>query len=267
MDASHFYFDCNMEDAVLLPFAHGTACVLSRRCPQRTSANEDAAAVVGLDETAGVLMVADGVGGLAQGEQAARGALEEVTAAISRAMPGESAVRTAILDGIEAANVRIQQQLARGATTLAIVELSSGHARPYHVGDSTILLVGGRGKLKLQTVSHSPVGYGVESGLLDEQEAMFHADRHLVSNFVGSPAMRIEIGPLLRFSVRDTLLIASDGLIDNLHTEEIVTHLRTGKLPEIARRLADHAQQRMAAAGADMPSKPDDVTLILYRPS
>ena len=26
-----------------------------------------------------------------------------------------------------------------------------------------------RGKIKLQTVSHSPVGYAVESGLLDEE--------------------------------------------------------------------------------------------------
>src|SRR5690606_26158083 len=111
---------------------------------------------------------------------------------------------------------RILDLGVRSAATLALAELSSSGIRPYHVGDSMILILGGRGKVKLQTVSHSPVGYGVESGLLNEQEAMFHEDRHLVSNMIGCPEMRIEIGPWHCLAARDTLLIATDGLFDNL---------------------------------------------------
>ena len=80
------------------------------------------------------------------------------------------------------------------------MEISNGSVRPYHVGDSVILLVGQRGKIKLQTVSHSPVGYAVEAGVLDEVEAMHHQDRHVVSNFIGSPEMRIEVGAPLRLA-------------------------------------------------------------------
>ena len=51
-----------------------------------------------------------------------------------------------------------------------------------------------------------------------------------VSNVLGASDMRIEVGSQRRIAPRDTLLIASDGLSDNLHTEEIVALLRTGPL-------------------------------------
>ncbi len=40
---------------------------------------------------------------------------------------------------------------------------------------------------------------------------------HIVSNVVG-----VDVGSALELAARDTLLIASDGLVDNLKTEEIV---------------------------------------------
>ncbi len=49
-----------------------------------------------------------------------------------------------------------------------------------------ILFTGHKGKIKLQTISRSPVGYAVHTGLLDETEAMHHEDRHLASNIIGS---------------------------------------------------------------------------------
>ena len=42
-----------------------------------------------------------------------------------------------------------------------------------------ILTTGQRGRLRMQTVSHSPVGFAIEYGLLDESEAMHHEERHL----------------------------------------------------------------------------------------
>ena len=112
------------------------------------------------------------------------------------------------------------------ASTLAIVEVQDGTARPYHVGDSAILITGQRGRVKVQTVPHSPVGYAVESGMLDAAEAMHHEERHVVSNVVGSDDMRIEIGSALSLSPRDTILLASDGLSDNLLAEEIIDFAR-----------------------------------------
>ena len=99
-----------------------------------------------------------------------------------------------------------------GGTTLAAVEISGVSARPYHIGDSSILITGQKGKLKLNTVAHSPVGFAVEAGLLDVDEALHHAERHLVSNVLGLENMRIELGSPVDLAPRDSLVIASDGL-------------------------------------------------------
>jgi serine/threonine protein phosphatase PrpC len=155
------------------------------------------------------------------------------------------------------------------ATTLAIVELRQRTVRPFHVGDTVILIIGQRGKIKLQTISHSPIGFAVESGLLDEVDAIHHEDRHLVSNVVGTAEMRIEIGSEIKLAARDTLLIASDGLLDNLQVDEIVDRVRVGPLQRAVARLAKDAGQRMRNGDANSihPSKPDDLTIVAFRPT
>ena len=40
----------------------------------------------------------------------------------------------------------------------------------------------------------------VEAGWLDEEEALHHEDRHIVSNMIGAPNMRIEIGSVVRLA-------------------------------------------------------------------
>ena len=42
--------------------------------------------------------------------------------------------------------------------------------------------------------------------------------------------MRIEIGPAVCLSQLDTVVIASDGLFDNLSIQEVVGSMRKGKL-------------------------------------
>ena len=259
------FFDQEMLDAETVNLCGGSAAVITRRSPGKESPNEDAAAILPFAHDSGLLVVADGVGGFSDGDQAARIGIQALEQSLREARGGDGQLRTAVLDGIEAANRRILELGVRSAATLALAEISSTGIRPYHVGDSMILILGGRGKVKLQTVSHSPVSYGVEAGLLNEQEAMFHEDRHLVSNMIGCAAMRIEIGPWHLLAARDTLLIATDGLFHNLHVEEIFPRIGRGPLAAAARRLADDAQSRMLQSDTPHPSKPDDLTLILYR--
>jgi serine/threonine protein phosphatase PrpC len=109
------------------------------------------------------------------------------------------------------------------------------------------------------------VGYAVEAGLLDAQQAIHHEDRHIISNIVGSPAMRIEIGPPSSLAPYDTLLLASDGLLDNLHVEEIVAIARKGSLTSVAATLVERAHARMRSPEQNEPSKPDDLSFIIYR--
>ncbi len=247
-----------------VPLEVGRLVCFSCPCPGRSAVNEDGIALVPIGTEAAVLAVADGVGGHSGGEVAARTALGCLVEALAEASPG--ALRGAILDGLERANERVIALATGAATTLSIVEIYQGTCRPYHVGDSLILLTGGRGRIKHQNIAHSPVGYGVEAGLLDEEGSLHHADRHLVSNFVGSPGMRIEIGAPLRLAPRDTLVLASDGLADNLLVSEIVERVRRGGIDKAGRLLADDALRAMTKPEAGRPSKPDDLTFILFRP-
>jgi serine/threonine protein phosphatase PrpC len=251
--------------------AGGLAAVFSARLPGKTTPNEDAAAVISLDDRSAVIVVADGLGGSASGDQASRLAVEALIRSVEQVSAAGSAsaardqVRTAIIDGFEQANREVQNLGSGAATTLAVVEINDGTVRPYHVGDSAILVTGQRGRVKLQTVCHSPVGYAVEAGLLDELEAMYHEQRHVVSNVIGRPDMRIEIGSPLELAARDTLLVATDGLFDNLHLPEIVERLRKGSLPTAVDELAGHSRQRMQDPVEGQPSKPDDLTLVAFR--
>lgn len=262
---SHTYVEADMDDAEQLGLAGGTCHVYSSRCPGKLTANEDAAAVIAIDERSAVVVLADGMGGASAGHHASRIAVQTLQESVESAASDSTLLRSAILNGIEQANQAIIQLGVGAATTLAVVEIQGDEIRPYHVGDSEILLVGSHGKIKLQTMSHSPVGYAIEAGVLDQTEAMHHEERHFISNSVGSTDMRIEIGSPIKMARRDTLLLSSDGLTDNLHSDEIVSCVRKGPVPAAIRKLANDSRSRMTEPTAGLPSKPDDLTVIVFR--
>ena len=96
---------------------------------------------------------------------------------------------------------------------------------------------------------------------------MHHEERHLVNNLLGGPEMRVEMSAKLRLAARDTLLIGSDGLFDNLHVDELVDLIRKGPLRKVAADLVERTSKRMLDPRDGAPSKQDDLTFILYRPS
>jgi serine/threonine protein phosphatase PrpC len=263
-DQPALFVAAEMDDVEVWALGSGTAVVFSARAPDRKQ-NQDAAVVLRLGDDSALLAVADGVGGERGGARAAELAVTMLAAAV-RQRPADGSLRTAVLDGFEAANRTVREGASSGLTTLAALTVEGRSVRPYHVGDSAVLVFGRRGRLKLQTVSHSPVGFALEAGILDEAEAMQHEDRHVVSNVLGSPDMRIEVGASRRLAQHDTVVVASDGLCDNLHTDEIVELARIGAPADAARSLVKLARGRMQRAHTDRPSKPDDLTLILYRP-
>ena len=251
------------------PEAHelptGSAMVYSAPAPGKGSANEDAAALVSVEPDSSVLIVADGVGGHLAGAEAARIAIESITGSIQDKHANQS-LRGSILDGIEQANRQILAMGKGAATTVVVAEIQQKQLRTYYVGDSLILLTGQRGRLKFQNTSHSPGGYALESGLINEEEAINHEERNLVSNVIGTAEMSIEIGPVLKISPKDTLVLSSDSLPDNLYVDEIIENVRAGKLEQVAARLIGIVDQRMRNPEADHPCHSDDFTFILYRP-
>jgi serine/threonine protein phosphatase PrpC len=257
------------EDLVVpraLRIGSGIAVVYSSKCPDERPKNEDCAAVCSFgDHESGVLAVADGAGGLRGAAQASGIAVELLKSSLNGGPQDASNLRPAILNAFEDANAAVMALGIGAATTLSVVEIQDQLVRPYHVGDSDIMVVGQRGKVKAHAVPHSPVGYAVEAGVLNERDALHHEDRHLVSNLIGSPDMHIQVGAPVRLSKYDTVLVASDGLADNLHQSEIVDLIRKGPLEIAANSLAQLALDRMHNPVEGEPSKPDDVTFILFR--
>jgi serine/threonine protein phosphatase PrpC len=258
------YIQACLEAPYLHKLPGGTAVVFTRHAPNKETANEDAAAVIPLAGDTVVLAVADGLGGLPGGEVAASVAMQSLADSTVGAEPHN--LREAILDGIDHANREILNLGIGAATTLAVVEIRKNILRTYHVGDAGVLVTGQRGRRRHQTVPHSPTGYAVEAGLINETEAINHDKRNLVSNVVGSHDLRIEISSLIQLSPRDTVVLASDGLFDNFLSEEIIERIRCGTLERAANTLLDESLARMDSFSTlTAGGHPDDLSFILYR--
>lgn len=261
-----FFFDQEMKHEITEDYPFGRVCVYSTPSPLHPDSNEDVAVVVPLDERRAVFAVADGAGGHADGRRASHMAIATLTGVVQERLEAGNSLREAILQGFDRANERVQESVEGSACTMVAVELDDGGVRSYHVGDSACLVFGGGGARKLLTTAHSPVGYALEAGVLDEQEAMSHQYRHLVSNMLGAPSMHVEISSRVPLRVRDTVVVASDGLFDNLHIGEIVELLRKGPLDASLRRTVGECRRRMCEPQVGEPSKPDDLTVVGFRP-
>jgi serine/threonine protein phosphatase PrpC len=235
------------------------------RSPDKETDNEDTVAAIPYGPGAAVLVVADGAGGLPMGRRASRLAVTTLEASLQVAMSETMLLRTAILNGIDEANKAVLALGGGSATTLTVVTIEGQVARAYQIGDSEAIIVGQKGKLIAQTLAHSPTGFAVEAGFLDQRAALHHEERHLVSNFLGSNEMRIDMGASVQLKPRDTILLASDGLTDNIHIEEIVELVRKGPLEEAIDSLTRLANRRMTGEARTQPSKPDDLSVILFR--
>lgn len=255
----------DFEEPELHPLGYGLAAVYTNRAPEKETVNEDSAAIIPYDEHSGILVVADGAGGLPSGAKASEIAVKSLRKSLAKGKEKGVSLRACVLDAIERANTDVLELGIGAATTLAVAEIYKDSLRSYIVGDSQITQIGQRGKLKMQTISHSPVGYQVEAGIIDDDEALLHEERHLVSNLIGAQDMRVEITSPMSIAPKDTVIIASDGVYDNLTSQEIIEICRKGPLLSACRQLVEQCRLRMTQPGEGEPSKPDDLTIIAYR--
>ncbi|OVE80368.1 hypothetical protein BVY02_00380 [bacterium J17] len=245
----------------------GSLILYSARSPVGDGLNEDSLTFHPCSSTGGVLAVADGVGGSRVGAEASKIAVSALVAEVDRAVAEKHSLRVGVINGFERANKEIRERGVGAATTIAVAEIGEKRVRSYHAGDCFVLVVGNKGKLKFQTIDHGPVAYGLASGHISEEDAMQHEERNIVSNVLGSDEMRIDIGPTLELAPRDTVVVASDGLSDNLSFDEISDIVRKGALADCAKELLELSYTRMAGADRKYSGKPDDLSFILYRPA
>ena len=252
----------NMDAALDIDISRYEVSLISRSAPILDKTNEDTGAVLG-DGNNLVALVADGAGGYKGGRDASELATETLIRSIKGATSSPMQMR--IMQGFEQAHEAIRDSDGNAATTMAAAYVSENSLRTFHVGDSAILVIGGRGRLKYQTSAHSPTGYAIEAGTLNENDALFHEDRNLVSNILGYEPFSIESSAKLALAKRDTVLIASDGLFDNLYVYEICQIACKRPIKKACDSLAEAALTRMITDTKDVPHKSDDVTIVLIR--
>jgi len=221
--------------------------------------NEDAYA---LDVQEGLFIVADGMGGHAAGEVAARITVETIGEFIAATRQKEEATwpfkynhalhfnsnRLAI--AIEKANERVMAAVAaqpwlKGMGTTVVAGLLNEKILALaHVGDSRAYLYRDSELTRL-TDDHSWVHEQVAAGILTEDEAKSHPLKNVVTRALGGGSTVAPDLQELNFSPLDRFLFCSDGLTTMISDEEIADAAATQKNPQaLCRQLVDMANEK-----------------------
>lgn len=252
-EAGPFTIDSSWGEVTLLSWCH----------PHRKP-NQDACLCLDLKGNGLVLAVADGMGGHSQGELAARLTLEALEDCVVESIRTGGGLRVGVMDGFEAAQAQVHALGSGAGTTLVVATIDGEGMRSFHTGDSMALLTGGRGLIKHQSLDHSPTAYALRAGLIKESEVLAHPERHVLLSAIGHPGLQIDVGPAVPLAVKDSLLLASDGLTDNLLGGAIIRLMKNRAGLKACAALAAKARTKMMDEGG--LGKLDDLTMVLFRP-
>jgi serine/threonine protein phosphatase PrpC len=215
------------------------------------SANEDSFVAL---EDRGVWMVADGMGGHANGQWASTTVVGAVGAA-GFAHDFDHDVE-ALTGAIQQANATIyatsKQQGASMGSTAAALYLNDARFACIWAGDSRIYLLRD-GVLHRMTRDHTQVEEMVERGMLTPEQAQGHPMSHVLSRAVGVQDV-LDLDAVSDYArPRDIFLLCSDGLSGLVSESEIREQL--ANLPREA--ACNRLLEMVLARGA-----PDNVTMI-----
>jgi serine/threonine protein phosphatase PrpC len=204
------------------------------------------------DESAGIFLVVDGMGGRAAGEMAAQTAIEVIPQHLKDST-GDIAdrVRAAITAANNEIYRRAQEQVEwRGmACVLTLAVAHEDRMIVGHVGDSRLYLVW-NGTLRKVTSDHSLVGELEDRGDLTEAEALAHPRRNEVFRDAGSRPRSADDEDFIDirtfpFRPGAALLLCTDGLSDMLTSAEInqIVQRYSGDAEVVVRDLIEAANR------------------------
>jgi len=173
-----------------------------------------------------IFAVADGMGGHAGGEVAARVAVDALRASFAR-QPSIGGLRDAVAEANAAVwrASQVQSDLRGMGTTLTAAALVAGTdgrdvVALANVGDSRAYLYSG-GRITQVTADHSLAEEKVRKGELTEAEAAVHPHRHILTRALGvSSDVDVDLWEL-RLRDGDRILICSDGLTNEVGINQI----------------------------------------------
>jgi len=184
-----------------------------------------------------VFLVADGIGGHVGGERAAEIAVSTMPTVLNHALDAENADVNSMQEAVEKAVAAARQEMVeyadlhsncrRMGTTVAMAAIKDDKLYFSHIGDSRVYLAR-NGTIRRLTSDHSFVQVLVDAGVINEEDARTHPQRHCVLNHVG--VRQLDHPPRvasLRLKTGDVVVLATDGLtgvVDDHAIEKIVTH-------------------------------------------
>jgi protein phosphatase len=213
-----------------------------------------------------LFIVADGMGGAAAGEVAARMAVDLVCQAFvgaeAPAMMKSGSGLPLLVAAIERANARVHEAAERArawrgmGTTIACVLARGDRAALAHVGDSRIYRMRDR-KLALLTEDHSLFMEFVRHGLADPEHPERFEHRNVITRAVGAgPSVEVD-ARLVEVAPGDTFLLCTDGLCGVVAHNELATILLEHTNPDDA---VETLIQRANDRGG-----PDNITAVVVR--
>ena len=186
-------------------------------------------------------VVADGMGGMSQGEVASKLAVQTV---LEEPIPAEfNSIEQQsewLVSLVQKANESVATNVRDGGTTLSITLAVGQDLAIAHVGDSRIYLLRQGEDIRQLSEDHSLVAMLVASGQITHEESLDHPDRNVLTKSIGSKR-RLSDGYVQQLSRSgqnlslplengDILLLCSDGVWDLVSNEEIAkifTHHQT----------------------------------------
>ncbi|MDD3877274.1 MAG: protein phosphatase 2C domain-containing protein [Bacteroidales bacterium] len=208
--------------------------------------------VVEQNKQAVLLVLADGMGGLEMGEEAARIAVEttrdmaynnaeKITQNIDNLKPHFND----IFAGVNSAILKYakeQNKVGDLGTTLIIVFIINNAAHVFWIGDSRCYLLSG-GSLKPVSKDHSYVQDLVDQGKITYEQSFFHPESNIITKYMGDPKQTpIPSYTKVNLQEGDLLLLCSDGLNGMLQDAEIENHFyEQNDLSQICQNLIDDA--------------------------
>lgn len=217
------------------------------------------------DDTQGLYVVADGVGGHNKGEIASREAVEQLRMWVygaardldrltDRIDAGDSEcvweIRRLLESGVKSAcymvfgMAELDPEKKGMSTTMSALLIRGQLAFAVHVGDSRVYRVRKQSVLQL-TEDHTLINYKVKHGMMTKQEAEKAAGKNVITRAVGhKDYVQVDTADI-DIAAGDRFLLCSDGLHGYFGTDrEVVDLCGDGELDECAEAAVALANQR-----------------------